>query len=112
MELTKSEKKTARQIIEMGLEKEFAKGLSEAYEILSEWKKNPSDNKASYHALFKHVDEFDNHISDRYDRMTGSNYLWIITQQLRDGFISAEDLKPFPKDLQARLLGFNHKGYL
>jgi len=37
-ELSKKDKKTAREIIEVGLQKEFAKGLFDADTILTEWK--------------------------------------------------------------------------
>ena len=107
MELTKSQKKTAREIIEKGLQKEFAKGLSDADQILTDWKNNPtSNNKDSYQALFKSVDDFDEHIALRYDGMTGSSYLLVIIGQLRDGFITDKDLKDFPEELQQKIKAF------
>ena len=38
MELSKKDKKIAREIIEKGLQKEFAKGLYKFDTILNEWK--------------------------------------------------------------------------
>ncbi len=82
MELSKSQKRLAREIIEKGLQAEFARGLSAADKILSGWKNQSSGNKEAYHALFHHIWEFDKHIAARYDRITGSRYLFIISEQL------------------------------
>jgi hypothetical protein len=107
MELTKSQKKTAREIIEKGLQKEFEKGLSDADKILTDWKNNPTPNNAdSYHALFKSIHDFDKKIASRYDGMTGSSYLLVIIGQLRDGFITDKVLEGFPEELQQILKTF------
>ena len=48
MELIKQEKKTAREIIERSLQREFAKALSDAGIILNEWKSKALDNSDAY----------------------------------------------------------------
>jgi hypothetical protein len=78
MELSKKDKKTARQIIEAGLQKEFAKGLFDADTILTEWKNKAIDNREAY--------------------MTGSKYLLIVAAQLSDGIISENDLNEFSEE--------------
>ncbi len=93
MELSKQEKKVAREIIETGLQKEFAKGLFDADTILHQWKNKSTDNRDAYHLLFKKITDFDKHIARRYDGMTGSKYLFVIAAQFQDGFISESDLK-------------------
>lgn len=92
MELSKSDKKIAREIIEKGLQQEFAKGLFDADTILNNWKNKATDNRETYHALYKHIIEFDKHYARRYDRMTGSNYIFIIAGQFNDEVISENDL--------------------
>ena len=99
MELSKSQKKIARTLIETGLQREFAKGLSGANAIIEEWKEKKSENRESYHQLFRFIDKFDHHIARRYDRMSGSNYLFIIAAQVHDGFISDDELKEFPDEI-------------
>lgn len=98
MELSKKEKKTAREIIEAGLQKEFAKGLFDADTILTAWKNKAVDNREAYHSLYKHIAGFDKHIARRYDNMKGSTYLFIIAAQLSDGIISENDLDGFSEE--------------
>jgi len=92
MELSKADKKIAREIIEKGLQQEFAKGLFAADTILDDWKNKVTNNRDTYHKLYKQIIDFDKHIARRYDRMTGSNYIFIIAGQLNDGVISENDL--------------------
>ncbi len=98
MELSKKDKKTAREIIEAGLQKEFAKGLFDADTILTEWKNKAIDNREAYYSLYKQIASFDKHIARRYDDMKGSTYLFIIAAQLSDGIISENDLDEFSEE--------------
>ncbi len=50
LELTKANKKAARQIIEFGLQKEFKTGLRKAAEIIKEWETTSGDNRKYYQA--------------------------------------------------------------
>jgi hypothetical protein len=104
MELSKKDKKTAREIIEVGLQKEFAKGLFDADTILIEWKKKAIENREAYHSLYKHISIFDKHIARRYDDMRGSKYLFIIAAQLRDGIISENDLNEFSPEVKQAVI--------
>ena len=92
MELSKKDRKVARQIIEDGLQKEFGKGLDKIDKVLKKWKEEKQDNRESYHLLFKTIKDFDKHIAKRYDNMTGSKYIFIIASQLHDDIISEGSL--------------------
>jgi len=94
MELSKADKKAARSIIEKGLQKELENGLNEFYQLLRDWKDNQADNRDVYHKLYSRVREFDKHIAWRYDRMSGKDYIFVITNQLIEGHINDEDLTP------------------
>lgn len=100
MGLSKIEKQQIRKIIEFGLQREFANGLSEADNILTEWKANSKSNRDVYHQLYKHIVDFDKHISRRYDRISGSNYLFILAGQLLDGVITENDLTNLSREVQ------------
>jgi len=100
MELSKKEKLEIRKIIESGLQLEFANGLSEADNILSAWKANAKSNRDAYQQLYKHIKDFDKHISRRYDRMSGSYYLFIVAGQLSDGVITENDLSNLSGEVQ------------
>ena len=48
MELSKKNKKIARQIIEKGLQKDYALALLEADTVLHNWKNKTLDNREAY----------------------------------------------------------------
>ncbi|MCL2073124.1 MAG: hypothetical protein FWH18_04330 [Marinilabiliaceae bacterium] len=83
MELTKSQKRIARELIDIGLQRECKSfGLKIAkFTNSSDWDAKPHD---IYLKLFEKVVSFDKHISRRYDFLGGSrtsiqfgNYLWM-----------------------------------
>ena len=98
MELTKAEKKAARQIIETGLLNEFKSGLLNAGSIVKEWERTGGANKEYYHKLYLAITDFDKHIARRYDGMKGSDYLFIIAAQLNDRVISEDDITGLSAD--------------
>jgi hypothetical protein len=98
MDLSKHDKKIAREIIEKGLQKDFAKALNKAYAIINDWKNKKYDNRDAYHKLFKQIDKSDSLIARRYDNMSGSKYLFIIAGQFIDGIIEEDDLKELSND--------------
>ncbi|MFM9839437.1 MAG: hypothetical protein ACKVOQ_14305 [Cyclobacteriaceae bacterium] len=100
MDLSKKDKKIARQIIEKGLQQEFANGLNSFDSILNHWKEQKKDNRDSYHLLYKSLTDFDKHIARRYDRMTGSSYLFIIAGQLSDSVITEHDIMELSQEAQ------------
>ena len=104
MELSKSDKKVAREVIEKGLQIELANGLKEAEKVISEWKNNQQNNRDAYHLLYKTIRDFDKHIARRYDRITGSNYIFIVMEQFVDGIITEEDLKDFSPEVYETIL--------
>ena len=98
MELTKADKRAAREIIATGLQNEFKQGLLNAGSIVKEWERTGGDNKAYYHKLYTAVKDFDKHIAHRYDAMRGSDYLFIIAAQLNEGVVSEDDLTELSED--------------
>lgn len=98
MELSKKNKKAARQIIESGLQNEFGNGLQKIDKVLQKWKEEKGDNRENYHVLFKTLSDFDKHIANRYDNMTGSKYLFIIASQLQDNIISEANLSELSEE--------------
>jgi uncharacterized membrane protein YebE (DUF533 family) len=103
MELTKKERKIAREIIEIGLKKEFSNGLLEADKVLNDWKNNSMNNHDAYHLLCQKIKNFDKHIARRYDGMTGSKYVYIVVAQLADGLISEEELEKFSEEVRLKI---------
>ncbi|MCU0443529.1 MAG: hypothetical protein MUE85_01330 [Microscillaceae bacterium] len=104
MELGKSGKKIAREIIEKGLQAEFANGLEMALQVLKDWQAGKMPNREAYHTLYKSIIGFDKHIAQRYDRMSGSDYFWLIEAQLIDGLIQEADLQGFAPEVRQKLI--------
>jgi hypothetical protein len=48
MQLSKKDKKVAREVIEKGLQREFEKGLSVSNSIIGEWKGKVINNRDAY----------------------------------------------------------------
>ena len=103
MELSKKDKKAAREVIEKGLQREFIKGLGSFDKIISEWKNKTLDNRDAYLKLYKRVVSFDKHIGRRYDYVTGSKYLFTVASQLADGVITEDDLNDFSPEAKAAI---------
>ncbi len=102
-ELSKKERKIARSIIEAGVQREFEKGLQSIDSILLNWKDKKTNNRESYHMVYKTLTDFDEHIAQRYDGMMGSKYLFIIAAQLNDGTITEDDLMEFSAETIRRI---------
>jgi hypothetical protein len=94
-DLTKGEKKSARFIMDKGLENEYKEGLELALDIVEKWKDSHKKPRAAYMELIKGLDRIDKNISRRHDGKGGSRYVEIIASQLADNYISIKDLEPF-----------------
>jgi len=103
-ELTKREKKIAREIIEKGLQIEYTNALNDAETVIQNWKNKETDNRAAYLLLYKAIEKNDKHIARRYDGMRGSSYIFIIAAQLADKIISKDDLKEFREETQNSII--------
>jgi hypothetical protein len=104
MELSKADKKVARAIIDLGLQRERFDGLNEIDSVLQNWKNKKLDDESAYHLLYKTVIELDKHIARRYDAISGSRYVLVIVSQFRDGVITEEDLSEFSEDTRQSIL--------
>ncbi len=103
-ELSKSEKKLARQIIDKGLQIEYANGIKKQNAIIEKWKQGKIEDKDAYMKLYKSLTNHDKHIGRRYDNMKGSTYLFIIAGQLADRIISIEEIDVFNEEIKSRLI--------
>lgn len=98
MELTKSDKRAARAIIEKGLQHEMNNGLHEFWKTLNLWKEKNAAEKETYYKLYDQVKEFDKLIARRYDYMRGKDYLFVMAAQLTESLITESDLESLSDD--------------
>jgi hypothetical protein len=103
-ELSKPQKKIARTLIEYGLMKEFHNGIMVVDEIIREWKNNKLDNREAYLKIYKKLDKFDDHISNRYDNLSSSNYMFILAHQLSEGLVTVDELDELDEKIRAAVL--------
>lgn len=104
LELSKPEKKIARQLIDKGLQAEYKNGISKLSNIISKWDSEAEDHRDTYMKLYKTLTRHDKHIGHRYDDITGSRYLITIAGQLADKTISVDDLDGFRPETREAIL--------
>jgi hypothetical protein len=104
IELTKSQKKIARELIDLGLQREckvFTDKIKK-FTNSSEWETgNPQDN---YQKLYKQITSFDKHLGKRYDYMSGSHYFMIVWGLFYDDVLTTDDISLFDSEVQNELL--------
>jgi len=104
IELTKTQKKVSRELIELGLQRECQsfKNEIEQFTGSSEWKTgNP---KELYHKLYEIVITFDKHIARRYNGLSGSRYFNTVLDLFYNEIIMPEDIARFDIEIQNELL--------
>ncbi len=104
MELSKKDKKAAREVIEIGLQSDFENGLLKVENILKAWRNVEKDNRDAYQALYKQVTNTDKYIAHRYDGITGSHYLTTVIGLLMDKVIVEDDLKDLSEEVKTYIM--------
>ena len=99
-ELSKSQKKIARKVMDKGLDNHYRNGLDSAEKLIQKWKTDKLDNKDAYMELFKKIESIDKHIAGIYNGKGGSRWVEVMAYQLADGVISTDDLNEF--DVEVR----------
>jgi hypothetical protein len=95
-ELSKREKKIARECIDKGLDAAFKEGLEKSEAVISDWRQGKfSTNKEAYHKLYKALTDNDDAITRRYDGLTGSRWLITVAQLFSEKIIIGDDIKEF-----------------
>ena len=106
VELTKSQKKKVRALIEKGLMRDYLDGVQRMKKICDSFVEGRSDPKEYYHRLYESLIEKDEVIGKRYDDLRGSNYVVRLMMLLAAGVVSREELQDLDDELKAKLLYF------
>lgn len=104
IQLSKTQKKIARGIIEKGLQREYVAGIEHLEKIIGKWRRNRANDRDTWFELYNEVTSHDKNIARRYDDISGSKYLLVIMNQLINEVIREEDLADLDEDLRERLL--------
>ena len=119
--LTKADKRKCRELIHIGLERECEKYVKEMQELackpiplaeLNEpyreengWSVEGPWHKR-YIALYKKTREYDKHVANRYDGMSGGHYIDGVLGLYLDGIISDEEIAPLSEEPREFLLRY------
>ncbi len=102
IELTKSQKKIARKLIDLGLQRECTKFMQSTKDFMDK-SASTEDAHDAYLKLYDKVYKFDKHIARRYDGMSGGRYYITICSQYYDGVLTDEDIREFDDELYNKL---------
>ena len=102
-ELTKSQKKKVRELLERGLMRDYLDGVQRIKRISDSFIEGRSDPKEYYHKLFSSIMEKDKVIAQRYDDLRGSNYFIRLVMLLEDGVVSRDEIQGLDDELKAKL---------
>ena len=104
IELSKSQKKIARELIEKSLQMECARFIEKTEVLIGKRKQEEKSSHEIYVELYKKIHVFDKHIARRYDDLRGSTYFLILLGLIHDKILSPEDINGFDENVRNELL--------
>lgn len=108
-DLTKSQKKIARRVMDKGLDTDYQRGLQNAADIVERWQKGALNNRDAYMEIFKSINDTDDIIANRYNRKGGSRWVEVMADQLANDVITEEDISEFNEEVQNVIMIFSGK---
>ena len=96
-------KKQLRAVIDIGLIRDYEKGLRLVQEVISQWEKGELGTREAYMELFRKLEPHDREIGELY-YMRGSMYYLIVLRQLGEGTITLSDLSELDPLVREKLL--------
>jgi len=106
MELSKSDKKIARMLIDRGILKEIEICNASVFAILTDWKNNKKETRETYGKVFDTVKKNDKYIASNYDGISGIHYFDTVLNMYCKGLVTEEDLKPFSETIREHIIAF------
>ena len=104
IELSKSQIKIARELIQKSLQIECSRFIEEMEMLIDKQKLEGKSAHEIYLKLYKKTQTFDKHIARRYDNLRGSTYFLVLLGLVQDRILSQEDLNRFDEDVRRELL--------
>jgi len=104
-DLTRSQKKIARAVIDKGLSKHYERALAEAEQVCTKWREGGfTNNREAYISLFQCVDSNDKNITWLYDGLSPTRWVQLMSQQLAEGVIIVDDLVEFDEEVRSTII--------
>lgn len=104
MELTKKERKIARELIDKGIAEDFKRELLELDAILQKWKQEGGHNGDCFYILYSNAREFNKWVGLRYGKISGRQYIDFLIYQLLDGLYDSAELDEFRPEIKEHIL--------
>ena len=108
-ELSKSQKKIARRVMDKGLDNDYQNGLTEASDIIGEWKSGILNNKEGYMKLYESITNTDDILADRYNGKGGSRWVEVMADQFANRVITEEDIFEIDEKVKDIIMTFAGK---
>lgn len=99
-ELSKTERKIARELISKGIKEDFKRGLLSFDAILQRWKEEGSDNRECFATLYGEIRDFNKMIVRRYDGNSNSDIIDVLVMQLLHDLYNASELDVFKPEVK------------
>lgn len=103
-ELSRTDKQTARTIIDKGLDKEIEKSIQELEQLIGDCKEKKIPLQEAWRQLYHSIKKNDKHISARYDGLSGSRYDAVLAAQLKEGVITTADLDGLEEEIKSTII--------
>lgn len=97
--LTKSQKKICRQLIDMALQRQCTQFIDELSKELTRINGNGKTSLENYYHLYKQMNSFDRLIAETYDDISGSMYFLTIVSLFMRGILTDDDVSILDDDL-------------
>lgn len=104
MEITKQDKKVLKTLIDIALQRDFERIMTEADLVLADWKSQTKDARQSYYDLFEKIRISDKYISRTYDNLSGSHYFDTVISLFVNERLTIDDLSVCRPELKSYLL--------
>jgi hypothetical protein len=103
MELTKSDKKIARILMDKGIQKELEICNASILAILTDWKNKEKEGRETYGQVYETVLKNNKYIASNYDGITGAHYFDTVLNMYSKGLVTVEDINRFSETVRQRL---------
>lgn len=104
MELSKSDKKTARILMDKGILNDIEMCNASVLAILTDWKNGKKETQETYCKVYETIKKNDKYIASNYDGITGIHYFDTVSNMFCKGLITEEDIEPFSETVKVRLI--------
>lgn len=106
MDLSKSDKKIARILMDKGILQGIENCNSSVLAILTDWKNGKKETSETYGKVFETVKKNDKYIASNYDGISRSHYFDTVLNMYCKGLVTEEEIQPFSETERIRLIAF------